>query len=481
MIHSSSFVDARTLRHKLLLWVLIPMWLILMLNVVLVHQFGLDGADRRHDQYLMNAGRILRDQLRTENGRVIMRMHSGALNVLNADEKYDQVYYFLADEAQGFGFGNADLPMPAEPLSETSVYYAATYQGKPVRMMAAIVPESDVPSGRVIIVVAKTMVLHDIRAREWMWNILPLHLLLTIFVGFMMWWGVGRGLRPILKLQDELTRRSAQDLSPLPEQQVVLELQPLIRGFNGLMARLGDALRLQQNFVADAAHQLRTPLAGLKAQAELALCLTDSVEIQHSLMQMRRAADHAAHLGNQLLMLARAEPGRENYTAQTEFDLGSLVRNCTEYWVPKALHKKIDLGFERGVGDCSIEGYSALLHEMLGNLIDNALRYTPEGGRVTVRVARINENVVLEIEDNGPGIPEAERKNVFKRFYRLLGSHQDGCGLGLSIVQEICDRHHALVSILAGAEKKGTLFRIMFKYTQRSDIGQASGAYHKLS
>lgn len=457
-----NWFDADSLRQKLLRWVMLPMVILLLLNIALIHQLGHDSADRRHDRFLLDSSKLLLDQLNTREGHVTLNIHSGALSMLYADKK-DQVYYSLSGWQQKFQFGPDDLPAPPDKLSDEPIYYLASYDGHPVRMMAAIMPDPDVASGRVVVMLGKTLVLNHERADEWMWRVLPSQILLTLFAGVVVWWGVGRGLRSLLQLRDEVTRRSLLDLSPLPEHKVVTEVRPLIHGFNELMGRLDESLALQRRFLADAAHQLRTPLTGLKAQAELALRLDDPVEIRHSLLQMRMAADHAAHLANQLLMLARAEPGTENQHSQTKLDLVALARNTTEYWVPKSLFKKIDLGFEGADSDCRITGNSLLLGEMLSNLIDNALRYTSPGGQVTVRIRRDDETVYLEVEDNGPGIPERDRERVFERFYRVLGTNQEGCGLGLSIVREIAERHHARVCLLSGENGVGALMRITFR------------------
>lgn len=454
--------DSGTLRQKLMLWVLGPMVVLLILNVALIYRFGYESADRRHDRYLIDASKILLDQLRTDNGQVRFNLHSGALNMLSADKK-DHVYYSLNGYQQEFHFGASDLPPPPEQVSETPVYYLAQYEGHPVRMMAAIMPESDVASGRVVVMLAKTLALHDERAAEWMWRVLPEQLLLMLFTGVMLWWGVGRGLRPLLQLRDEVMRRSSNDLSPLSEDKVIAEVRPLIESVNGLMARLDESLILKRRFIADAAHQLRTPLTGLKAQAELALRLDDTLEIRHSLLQMRNAADHATHLANQLLLLARAEPGTVKKDGKCKLDLAVLARNVTEYWVPKSLFKNIDLGFEDFDGDCRITGNEILLSEMLNNLIDNALRYTKPGGQVTVRIRCRGEDVILEVEDNGQGIAEEDRERVFERFYRVLGTNQEGCGLGLAIVGEIAELHHAKLELQTGTSGIGTRVIITFR------------------
>jgi two-component system sensor histidine kinase TctE len=229
------------------------------------------------------------------------------------------------------------------------------------------------------------------------------------------------------------------------------------------MGRLGKSAELQQRFIADASHQLRTPLTGLKAQVEFAMRLKDEAEIRHSLQQMYKATEHAAHLVNQLLSLARVEPSVRISDNLIDLDLAALARTTTEHWVQPALKKNIDLGLETDGDVCTIKGNSLLLVEMLNNLIDNALRYTQPNGHVTVRIMRDATAFRLEVEDNGRGIPENERMRVFERFYRVLGSNQDGCGLGLSIVREIAHRHDAEVHVLSGADGNGTLMRVTFK------------------
>jgi two-component system sensor histidine kinase TctE len=454
--------DANTLRQKLLRWVMIPMAVLLLINIALIYKFGLVSANHLHDNFLFHTSKILLDQLHTHEGRVEFNLQEGALNMLSSDNE-DKVYYSLNGWGQEYRFGSPALPLPPGKLSENPVYYQAVYQGQPVRMMAAIMPAASVASGRVTVLMAKTLVMHAEHVHEWMWRVLPAQFMLILFAGVAVWWGVGRGLKPLMQLRDEVTRRSSLDLSPLPENNIVAELKPLIRGFNELMGRLDESMEVQLRFVADAAHQLRTPLTGLKAQAELALFLEDPAEIRHSLRQIERGADHAAHLAHQLLVLARSEPGSQNQASVTELDLAALARNVTENWVQKAILNKIDLGFEGGKGVCRVIGNTLLLGEMLANLIDNALRYTQTGGQVTVRMACHQETVVLEVEDNGPGIPEAERERVFERFYRVLGSNKDGCGLGLAIVREIADRHEAQVVLSSGAGGIGMLMRITFR------------------
>ncbi|MDD5612202.1 MAG: ATP-binding protein, partial [Gallionella sp.] len=297
--------------------------------------------------------------------------------------------------------------------------------------------------------------------------------LLTVVI---LWFGVDRAMLPLSKLRDEVKRRSSLDLSPLPEDDVVAEIRPLIHGFNELLGRLDASFALKRRFVADAAHQLRTPLTGLKAQAELALSLQNEEDIRHSLIQIRKAADHASHLANQLLLLARSEPGSQDQ--MRELDFIALAKATTEAWVPAALHKNIDLGFEFSGVNGRMLGNATLLGELLNNLLDNAIRYTPDAGRVTARVNVSGDKVALEVEDDGLGVPEAERDRVFERFYRVLGTNQDGCGLGLAIVREIAYQHNAKLSLQSGSNGQGTLIRVVFTRSPNLDVGELSGSYH---
>jgi two-component system sensor histidine kinase TctE len=223
----------------------------------------------------------------------------------------------------------------------------------------------------------------------------------------------------------------------------------------------------QRRFVADAAHQMRTPLTGLKTQAQVAMRETDPDELRHALRQISIGVDRASHLVNQLLALARAEASENSQQALTALDLDQLLHEIVETWVVRALDRKIDLGYEPA-GEVSISGNAFLLREMINNLIDNALRYTPDGGRVTCRVVAQGDFALLEIEDSGIGISDQEALLVFDRFYRVDGTGTEGSGLGLAIVREIAELHQAAASLRpnmresAGVEAHGSIARVVF-------------------
>jgi two-component system sensor histidine kinase TctE len=272
--------------------------------------------------------------------------------------------------------------------------------------------------------------------------------------------GLTRGLAPLTRLQKRIRRRRPGDLSPINTLGVPEEVRPVVVAFNDMMARLEQNLQAQQRFIADAAHQMRTPLTGLKMQTELALSESDPQQIHEFLQRIAQSTDRAVHLINQLLLLARAEASHEKVHAVGVVDLESLARTVTRDWVPRALAKNIDLGFEGEGWTLWIDGIPLLLSEMLNNLIDNAIKYTPCGGRVTVRI-RAGEFAVVEVEDTGVGIGSDERELVFERFYRVLGSSEAGSGLGLPIVREIAALHRASVQLRPNPGGRGTVAQIV--------------------
>jgi two-component system sensor histidine kinase TctE len=235
-------------------------------------------------------------------------------------------------------------------------------------------------------------------------------------------------------------------------------VRPFIHSINDLMAQLAQSLLAQQRFVADAAHQMRTPLAGLKTQAELVLRQSDRREVEHAMRQIAASADRASRMVTQLLALARADsdaPGGARL-----LDLNTLAREATLAWVPRALEKRIDLGFEGAETPALVDCDPVLMNELLGNLIDNALRYTPAGGHVTTRVRCAND-VTVEVEDSGIGVDEADRELVFERFYRVLGTGTEGSGLGLAIVRAIAEAHRGRAFLLPNPGGRGTLVSVI--------------------
>jgi len=313
-----------------------------------------------------------------------------------------------------------------------------------------------------MVIVAETLKKRRHLVTDILFSIGLLQLLQIALSGLLVWYGVQRGLGPLNVLSAEISQRSAQDLRALPEQEVVQEIKPLVHAMNGLFGRLQRALDGQRRFIANASHQLRTPLAGLQTQVELALRHPDPNDLDQTLQQMHSAITRATHLANQLLTLARAEPETEQSLRLQSLDLAELARQVTAEFVDAALAKDIDLGLESASSSLQVQGDRVLLRELLRNLLDNAIRYIQPGGQVTVRLAPVQDALELSVEDDGPGIAPELRKRVFERFYRVPDTTPEGCGLGLAIVREIAARHQAELRLQAGANGRGTCISLRF-------------------
>jgi two-component system sensor histidine kinase TctE len=303
--------------------------------------------------------------------------------------------------------------------------------------------------------------------------IVPQFIVLPIAV-VLVWFGLSRGLAPLAALQARIRAREPDDMSPIDPQAAPEEISPVVASFNELLERLSRNIQMQQRFLADAAHQMKTPLAGLRTQAELALRETDPQQLKRSLRQIATSTERATHLINQLLALARAEHQATDPARFEIVELNALARSVVQESVPDAISRRVDLGFEPAEQPVRIVGVPLLLRELMLNLVDNGLRYTPEGGSVTLQIRRDGDAAFIDVEDTGPGIPEAERNRVFDRFYRILGTNVDGSGLGLAIVREIVERHEGSISIGTSPSSKdtalpGTLISIEFAAVQAED------------
>jgi two-component system OmpR family sensor kinase len=277
----------------------------------------------------------------------------------------------------------------------------------------------------------------------------PLIVLLPL-LGLAVWMVVGRGLRPLRRVTGALDTRHPEALDPLPDSRLPLEVQPLVRALNGLLQRLATALDTQKAFVADAAHELRTPLAAVQIQTQLVARATDDATRSEALADLQAGVTRATRLAEQLLALARSEP--DGHTQTQAIDLHALLEDCVMAYAPLAQQRGVDLGIESSEA-ASVTGNADALRVMFNNLVDNATKYTPRGGRVDVSLTIEAGHPVVRIGDSGPGIPPAERERVFDRFYRAGASADrartdvSGSGLGLAIVRRIALQHDASVTL----------------------------------
>jgi two-component system sensor histidine kinase TctE len=447
----------RSVRSRLLVWLLAPLGLVLAAAAVLAYRTALGIATDAYDRSLLDPALAIAQEVK-EVGQagVALNMSPEALEALRVDTS-DRLFFSVNQRGRLILGTDALPPPPAEPEVGTPVFYDTVYQGEPVRVAAIAVAS---PSGPVMVQAAETLV----KRRRLVQHVLAAYGVLgTVIIAVALaavWIGVARGLAPLEELRGELATRSHRDLRPVAEQQAPEEVRPLVRELNELLHRLAVSMELQQQFVADAAHQLRTPLAALQAQVEAARGEPLSPALARTVEQLHAATKRAAHLSRQLLMLAAVDPSAERPYTPQRADLGELLQRDLSDWIARADTRRIDLGFE--FAQAPVQGEPELIVEAASNLLDNALTYTPQGGVVTLRTGRRDGACYFEVEDDGPGIPEPERAHVFERFHRVKGTQGPGAGLGLAIVREIANRHGASVALGAGAGGRGTRVSLSF-------------------
>lgn len=453
----------RSLRQQLLRLLLILFTLLLMAGAVISYYRAYYFANLAYDRSLLRAALALADQVEVVNGEVQVDLPRKAFDLLEYD-KDDWIYYRVTSPKGRVVTGEVNLRLPTHmPLASKHVYYDDVLEGQPVRVVAFSLPLTGTSvDGVALVQVAETRSKRNFMVEEIMGATIFPQVTMMILAAILLYFGVKRGLLPLDRLREAISRRSHLDLSEVTTEDTPKEVLPLLTAMNDLMQRVREAMRLQQRFIADASHQLRTPLAGLQTQAEMALREQDPVAVRNALERIRASTVRLSHLVHQLLSLARVEPGSGWDTGFQPLDMVQLAREVTSEWVTAALEKHIDLGFEAASMPITVFGDATLLGEMLSNLMDNAIQYTPPRGQVTVSVTMAADKALLAVEDNGFGIPEAERAQVFERFYRAADSYGDGCGLGLAIVREIVLVHHAKITLHLGAGQQGTRVEVVF-------------------
>ena len=510
--------EQRSLFGEILDWMLAPLLLLWPMSVALTWLVAQNIASRPFDRDLAEMARTVARQVVVEPGSlekpsaVRLRLPEVAAEILRADDA-EKVFFQLLGARGELVAGERELPVPDEAAGASQVlrYRDDEVNADGVRVAYLWLAPTGVP-GEVppLVQVAETL---DKRARlatEIIKGVIVPQFVVLPLAVLLVWFALARGIKPLNELQQRIRRREAHDLSPLAERDVPEEVAPLVSAINDLLGRLDQSISSQKHFLADAAHQLKTPLAGLRMQAELAQREIDAGEqdpraLKRSLQHIAHSSERAAHMVNQLLAMARAE-AKTLARPNEPVDLAALARETVRDFVPKAMDKRIDLGYEgpgqlgddldeddawstrsgdlddavepppapaAALGKTCMLGQPTLVRELVRNLVDNALQYTPAGGTVTARVMAdpFGQVVVLQVEDTGPGIAESERALVLQPFYRSLGTNVDGSGLGLAIVSEIVAQHGAEMTIedarpraaaLAQGQGPGALFTVRF-------------------
>jgi two-component system, OmpR family, sensor histidine kinase TctE len=441
--------EKRSLFGEILDWMLTPLLLLWPLSLALTWWVAQGIAGKPFDRALEYDLQAIAQFVVVKQSKVQLNLTGQARDILRADDA-DLVYYQVRGFRGEHVSGESDFPAPpddVEPEAGKVMLRTDAIRGDDVRVAYTWLRHEAAPDHLLLVQVAETLAKRSTLATEIIKGVMVPQFVILPLAVLLVWMALVRGIRPLNDLEQRIRARKPDDLSPLDESFVPEEVAPLVSSINDLLTRLKASLSTQKRFLADAAHQLKTPLAGLRMQADMAQRETRPEEIHRSLQQIARSSVRATHTVNQLLALARAETtGRTLPTAT--IDLARIVTEVVQDSVPRALDKKIDLGYDGPQAvppECLMDGNPTLLSELVRNLVDNALNYTPGGGVVTARVLvdPFSGVQILQVEDTGMGIPENERELVLQPFYRALGTNVDGSGLGLAIVHEIAQQHGA--------------------------------------
>ena len=450
----SRFGHRGSIRRRLLLF-LIPSLLLLVVSAsALTYFVALHVATSAYDRSLLDPALDMAANVRMDADGPRLALLKQAQEALLYDHE-DTLVFQIRAPGGGVVAGDEDLNLPPNLQPGERSFFDSRYRGAPVRVAAV---RSD---NGLYVQVAET--LH--KRNRLIWEILAAGLLPALLIATatfaVAWTGVARGLAPLGSVRTQLLGRSPHDLRPLDEHTAPTEIAPAIEALNRLLGQLRESNEMQQRFLANAAHQLRTPLAGLQMHLELLLRSDLNAAVRDEISGMHVATVRASHLANQLLALAKAEASADDSTGTASIDLCAIADHAVHEWVQRAIARDIDLGFV--LEHAHVAGDATLLGELLDNLLDNALRYTPRGGAVTVRCGTELGRPYLSVEDTGPGIPEAAHGRVFERFYRIQGTPGDGASLGLAIVNEVAQRHQATLQ-LESRDGSGDGTRIVIRF-----------------
>ncbi len=452
----SSGAAAGSLRRRLLRLLLAPLLVLFGIGGAGCYAFSLHYANTVYDGWLFDSVKSLAlAVVRTDHG-VILDLPQSALRLFEWDV-VDTTYYQVSGSRSGFIAGHQQMPAAAGPSSIVDYQGARLFDGiidgAPVRIATLLLPAAEYGE-TVTVQVAETQGKRRTLAREILAGVLLPQLVLIGTAAVLLWFGIRVGLAPLGRLAERLQAQDHRRPQPVTADDVPYEIQPLALALNDLLIRLDSALAAQRRFVADAAHQLRTPLTSLKLNMDQALQDAGRDGAAPLLQECAHAVDRVSRLAHQLLLLARAEPDAIATTPFERLDLAALAQEVGAEWVPRALRRDIDISLSVPGQPVSVRGNRVLLAEALNNLLDNALKYHPGRGRISIEVSA-HPQPRLRIADDGSGVPEALRLQVLKRFYRVDRSGAEGSGLGLAIVQEIVRAHGGSLALGEGIEGKG--------------------------
>jgi two-component system, OmpR family, sensor histidine kinase TctE len=453
---------ANSLRLQLLAWLLLPLAALLAVNAYFSNQAAIATANEAFDRLLIASADAIAEQVDVQDGTLTVDLPYVALQLLESNIQ-ERVFYRVVAPDGSTLTGYDDLPLPANrrwKRDETAIY-SAKYRGDTIHLVGRRKPLYGASlSGAVTVIVAETAESRTALSYRILLEGLARQGLLIVATGILVWFGVGRGLRPLMRLRENLLCRPESDLSPMDASGLQVEVRPLIDALNQHTTQIQQLIEGRQRFLADASHQMRTPVAEMRMQIEYAARQNQPELAVETLRDMDSSLSSLSRMVTQMLSLARSDPTTGQRQPHRLNNLVDAAQSTTLEFVTRARKKHIDLSLE-AAEPVHVMGNPVMLRELIANLVDNAVAYTNDGGAITVRV-HAGEHAILEVEDSGPGIPAEERERVFDRFYRVAGSNAPGSGLGLSIAADICKSHSATIALLTPRSGRGLCVRMEF-------------------
>ena len=456
-----------SLRKKILSWCMPLMLLLIVVDSSILNKLAVDALEKELDKdlygkiddiafYLKSSG------LSAKNFNVLVKANSILLN-----DDIDKVLYSVTDANGALLSGNRMLlEKSASKITANNskpYFFFVEINHKKFRVVRSsfIVTSISNPQ-KVTIQVAVTLNRRNALAIKVLFGVVIPQLILVLVSFLIISISVKKGLAPLNDLQNAVSKRSERNLSPIDLPNIPEEVFLVVNSVNNLMRQLQNMISVQNRFIADAAHQLRTPLAGAQAQLELAGAGANPKILQSTLPKVYQSLDRLLHTVNQLLMLAKSQPEAISMIKMEPVDLNIIGKEVASEMAPTAIQKQIDLGFECDITPALIIGNTERLKVLLYNLLENAILYTQNNGKVTLTISTTQHSVELKVTDNGPGIAAEEKIKIFDRFHRVIGSGQHGSGLGLAIVKEIVNLHNATVEVSDISQQEGLQVLIIF-------------------
>jgi two-component system sensor histidine kinase TctE len=448
-----------SIRSQLMKWLLFPLLILVVFSIYSSSHMATSFANRAFDDGLEELARAIAGNVEFDDGHWHLASPQLSKNI-GTHQKDEEIRFSIRGPEGDLIAGTEDLGRI--PLGITYPHFRnAIFENREYRVVAVKVPLND--NTYLYVQAAETLLGRKVLAHQILINTIVHQLVLLLLAMLCVWWGVKQGIKPLAKLKKEIEDRTPGDFTKLDEKEVPKEIQPMVSALNSLMDKQSSYSESQKRFVANAAHQLRTPLAGLRMQVELAQRQENPQKTKHALEQIELGTDHGVDLVESLLLLSKMEPSILQQEDFEEFDLIDLARQSIESFQTQAKKKNVKLSLEKFKHEeAMLYANSFSVNELLSNLLDNAIKYTPRDGEVSVEVDSSRTTVTLSVKDSGPGIPDSEKEKVFERFYRSPDASEEGNGLGLSIVKEIINSHKAKVEISDVNNNQGTCVKVTF-------------------